>query len=338
MKDLERKLKDMIRNKENYKESEEQKINRMKRNLARLTVRAEFECQDSSEQRKLEASLAHENDILRNIDHELSEFHARLELLNINSNSLSLQIQTLLRKSAYLYDLSKELQNGLRINKMFSEGGPSRNDTVEDSVFSPADLVELMAPKVVQNSNFIGTLASNQTSKTVLGLLPKYETSTDIRGYTQRIKHTWNFIKMEGFDEKKFCNLVRLGVSSTLGEILDNWLSKTGPDQVTVDNMIEEILLKLDQRPSEYISELKTVRKLPNESYSVFAHRLTELFKKGISGNQISQGAKRLLIEQFFHGIGESEAMTLRLVANDEELKDISKLAIRAARLGKTSK
>ena len=96
---------------------------------------------------------------------------------------------------------------------------------------------------------------------------------------------------------------------------------------------------KLDKRPSEYITEFKSATKSPYESYSAFAHRLKELYKKGTEcEGTMGQGERRLLVEQFLEGLNYSESMTLKMVATDAEMLDVDQLALRAARSGKPKK
>ena len=103
----------------------------------------------------------------------------------------------------------------------------------------------------------------------------------------------------------------------------------------TVEKLCETLNIKLDKRPSEYITEFKTATKVANESYSTYAHRLKELYKKGTeSQGAMGQGERRLLVEQFFEGLPYSESQTLKMVATDAELLDVDQLALRAARSG----
>jgi hypothetical protein len=73
------------------------------------------------------------------------------------------------------------------------------------------------------------------------------------------------------------------------------------------------------------------------ESHIAFAMRIQRLFNLGTGQeNDTSAASKRLIVETFFNGLPLNEASALRLVATEEELTDVDKLAKRAARSGRT--
>ena len=195
-------------------------------------------------------------------------------------------------------------------------------------------LVQEMLSVDVDNPSYINALPS----KTVTQLLPKWNAGENVRNYTKRIQHAWDYVK-DDFEENKFMNLVRISVSANLGEIIDNFMAENEAEasRQTVKNLCEALNTKLDKRPSEYITEFISATKVPSESYSAYAHRLKELYKKGTESKGVmNSGERRLLVEQFFEGLPYSESATLKMVANDEEMMDVDKLALRAARSGKS--
>ena len=194
-------------------------------------------------------------------------------------------------------------------------------------------VTQIIKPPRISPDFIMTTEEEKTTSKSVTGLLPKWSAGENIRNYTQRLKHAWEYVK-NSFDEKKFCNLVRITVSSNLGEIIDNYTLQTS--EVTVDGLCKELILKLDRQPAEYIADFKSAQKGSTESYSAFAHRLLQLYKKGTQQTgELGEGEKRLLVEQFLDSLPFSEASTLKLIATEEELKNIDALALRASRTRK---
>ena len=145
----------------------------------------------------------------------------------------------------------------------------------------------------------------------------------------------------DNFDEKKFLDLVRISVSDQLGEIIDKYFESHSSDEskIKVEELCKVLNTRLDKRPSEYITDFKAATKAPNESYSAYAHRLKELYKKGTEcACTMGQGERRLLVEQFLEGLPYSESATLKLVATDAEMLDVDELALRASRSGKPRK
>ena len=136
--------------------------------------------------------------------------------------------------------------------------------------------------------------------------------------------------------------MVRISVGSQIGELIDDFLEENKDKDATdrtVEKLCQNLIKKLDKQPSEYISDFKYATKAANESHSAYAHRLKKLFKKGTENTgKMGQGECRLLVEQFLEGLPHSEATTLKLVANDDEMLDVDLLALRASRSGKPRK
>ena len=182
---------------------------------------------------------------------------------------------------------------------------------------------------------------TSHTTKEVSNMLPKWTAGENVRNYTRRLQHAWEFVKTSNFDENKFLNLVRISVSAQIGELIDDFLeeNKNNKENLNVEKLCQNLIKKLDKQPSEYISDFKSATKAATESHSAYAHRLKKLFKKGTeTTGKMGQGECRLLVEQFLEGLPHSEATTLKLVANDEEMLDVDLLALRASRSGKPRK
>ena len=106
----------------------------------------------------------------------------------------------------------------------------------------------------------------------------------------------------------------------------------TDEKRISFEAITEELLSVLDLQKSEYLRDFGWISKRPNESYTGYALRLKRLYQKGTGQKKISPSEKLYMVEQFFNGLNSSESTALRLVATEEEMKCVDKLAKRAAR------
>ena len=275
----------------------------------------------------LEKTLRAEKQIRAEKQQELDEAKAKCEKLRLHNDDLESTIQKFTSNCRRLSSTKTEVE---RIRHSSSQS---------DDVFqqpkkaSDVSVISKMVTPDTVNPEYIMATDNGSKTKTVTQLLPKWSAGENIRNYTKRVAHAWEFVKGD-FEEKKFCNLVRISVSANLGEIIDNYLTEN--ESPSVQGLCEALTTKLDKRPSEYISEFKSATRGPSESYTAYAHRLRELYKKGTeTTGKMNSGEKRLLVEQFLEGIPYSESSTLKLVASDEEMLDVDALAKRAARTSK---
>ena len=253
------------------------------------------------------------------------------DALKKNNDQLELIVQLLNRQTRLLDHTREEIRNIQDFLSSEKFGSVQDRGSTQNRV---SMINRMLAQPELLNPDFVATTTDKATSKSVSSLLPKWISGENVRNYTQRVKHTWQFVKGD-FNEQKFCSLVRIGASAQLGEIIDNYLTscEEANETATVDKLCEDLVEKLDKRPSEYISEFKNIQKHASESYSSFAHRLQELYKKGTeTKGKMGQGERRMLVEQFFDGIPYEEAATLKMVATDEEMLDVTLLALRAGR------
>ena len=283
----------------------------------------------------LEKTLREEKQSVYDLKRELGEMKTERDTLQQQKDDLELSVQSLRKDSRRLSSTKEELEQlHTRLSSRGSEsdvfGSPTKGQPTS------AYVQKMVSPETF-NTNFImSTDNKNKTSESVSKLLPKWTTGENVRNYTKRIQHAWNFVK-DNFEQEKFINLVRISVTANMGEIIDNFLDEhTDATNRTVEKLCQALVTKLDKRPSEYITEFKTTSKLPSESYSAYAHRLKELYKKGTEcAGAMGQGERRLLVEQFLEGLPYSESSTLKLVASDKEMLDVDQLALRASRSGK---
>ena len=282
----------------------------------------------------LEKTLKEEKRSLMEKQEELEKVKAECETLQLQNDSVELSINRVTTDCRRLSSNKNDFETMRRSSS-------NRSDEVFNSPAKFKDNVsfvkKMVAPNLARPDYIMSTdIGNKDMTKTVSHLLPKWSAGEDIRNYTKRLQHAWKFVKGD-FDEKKFCNLVRISVSANLGEIIDNYLQETEESAVTLKGLCETLNKRLDKCPSEYITEFKMATKGSTESYSAYAHRLRELYKKGtgMEGGKMGPGEKRLLVEQFLEGVPFSESATLKLVATDEEMLDVDALALRASRSGK---
>ena len=308
---------------ENIKIEANYKVENLKRENRALEIKEE----------KLEQSLRKEQQTRKEMEDQLTTLRTERDDLQTQRDNIELTLQKMQKEARRLSTTHSNLED-LKHRLSSSEevfGSPKADTTTF--------VQKLVAPEFTNPSYIMSTTELN--SKTVQQMVPKWTASENVRNYTKRLTHAWEFVKKDAYDEKKFLDLVRISVSANLGEIIDNFLEeqKNTPTNITIDNLCKTLNTKLDKRPSEYITEFKAATKSPNESYNAFAHRLTELYKKGTEtkGN-MGSGEKRLIVEQFLEGLPYAESSTLKMVATDAELLDVDQLALRAARSGKPRK
>ena len=286
----------------------------------------------------LEKTLKEEKRDLASKQEELLRVKKECEELRLQNDNLELSMNKMVSETRRLSSAKTDYDNyrrtsSQRSDDVFHSPGKTLNNT---------GLVKKMIAPETFTPDFIcadGNDGKPDKTKTVQHLLPKWSVGEDIRNYTKRLQHAWEFVKGE-FDQRKFCNLVRISVSSNLGEIIDNYFQETDETDINLEGLCKVLNQKLDKRPSEYITDFKMATKGATESYSAYAHRLRELYKKGteLADGKMGSGEKRLLVEQFLEGIPYSESSTLKLVATDAEMMDVDALAIRASRTSKPRK
>ena len=96
------------------------------------------------------------------------------------------------------------------------------------------------------------------------------------------------------------------------------------------------IMEALDEDPGEYLSRFNEATKRSNETYSAFCIRLISLYLKGqgeSNNYKLTERDQKSLIHGFLQGIDQGHAASLRLVANDTEVKDVQALAKREQKL-----
>ena len=168
------------------------------------------------------------------------------------------------------------------------------------------------------------------STKDATNLVPKWKPGDNIVPFCKKIENAWEYCRAEDFDEKKFCQILRLQLPADAAEIFDNMEAEK---QSTVKEVANAIKLALDKQKSEYMQEFAEVTKQAAESYNAYALRVKRLYLRGTGTSSLSAGEKVMLVETFLNGLPSSESTTLRLVASDAEMISIDDLSKRAARV-----
>ena len=92
---------------------------------------------------------------------------------------------------------------------------------------------------------------------------------------------------------------------------------------------------------NDSLSEFHKTAKKTEETYSSFAHRLLNLYSKGMNlesgSGSLSKSDQKTVVNRVCQGINPPDARTLRLTATYEELENVLLIAKRAQRLNHDS-
>ena len=173
------------------------------------------------------------------------------------------------------------------------------------------------------------------STKEVSSIMPKWQTQDNINGYCKRIEAAWSFCHAEdsNFQESKFCQILRLGLPTNCGEIFDNM---NEDDKNKVNTVVTTLKEKLDKQSGEYLHMFSQATKLTGETHNQFAIRIQRLYKFGTGDSAFTERDQKLMVEAFVKGLPLNESTALRLVASDQEMKDVDMLAKRASRSAQT--
>ena len=332
--DLEEKLRE---------KAEKQRTLIMRVNQLRQEAKAKEKASELNIQ-TLTGQVAHLNSkIMTNHEKALKLTEENIELESKNQN-LTNKVSELEKKVASALATSRRVSSGAERVDAFKQeiDGLSTyrlSTASHDTVFaSPAqkksnlrsgDITDMFKPaSPLEPSALVHAISTKEVSQ----LLPRRKTGEDIKDFTKKIESAWQYAKAETFDEKKFCQLLRINLDSDTSQVFDNLSSA---DQESVSAIVKELNSKLDRTPIEYLRMFQQATKLPTESYSAFAMRLKRLYATGTSGQAtatLSKGEQSVIVEQFLSGLPANERTALRMVATEEESQDVELLAKRAAR------
>ena len=205
---------------------------------------------------QLERTVREEKQSAYDLKREIEEIKIERDALQKQKDTLELSVQNLGKESRRLSSTRDELgQLKTRLSSQGSEsdvfGSPSKANSPSGT------FVQKMVTPETLNPTYIMT-AGAKTSESVNKLLPKWTAGENVRNYTKRIEHAWDFVKGE-FDEAKFINLVRISVSASVGEIIDNFLDETTEaNERTVEKLCQVLVTKLQPTLSPAVPILTT--------------------------------------------------------------------------------
>ena len=133
--------------------------------------------------------------------------------------------------------------------------------------------------------------------------------------------------------EKSFMSYIKLKLPLEQRHIYDR-LSEG--DQEDFKKSRTAIIQALDDDPGEYLYKFNSATKRSDETYTAFSIRLISYYLKGHgepNSYQLKDRDQQTLVQGFLMGIDQTSAASIRLVATDDEMKDVQKLAKRAHKL-----
>ena len=258
------------------------------------------------------------------VDWELLQKREQLNTLERQNAKLEASISRMRSLKARSKQLSQESDQANELNRSMTEAETSsprpslaRQDAIE--------ALELLSPS--KPANLVAAL----TTKEITTHLPKWADGESMRKFCRKIETVWKFCQTNGVTEEMFCNLLYLRLPEDGQELVDGL---DGTDSQKVEKVIEALKSSLDKSASQYFSDFNNCKKKATETHNAFALRIMRLFKLGTASVQQPKAGDPLMmtiVENFLKGLPKSESSALRLVASEEERKDVLKLAKRAA-------
>jgi len=174
------------------------------------------------------------------------------------------------------------------------------------------------------------------STKEAANLIPRWGTDDNIVAYCKKIENAWDLCNGEQFNQEKFCQILRLHLPAAPAQVYDNMTKEERKD---VSNVVKALLSRLGRQENEYLQEFSAIKKGPLETHNSFALRVQRVYALGTGGiTTLTDRDNKLIVEAYLNGLPTSESTALRLVASDEEMKSVDKLAIRASRTSRTQK
>ena len=171
---------------------------------------------------------------------------------------------------------------------------------------------------------------SKLTAKGACSIIPKWRENETISDYCNRVRDAWEYCKDESFEEDKFCRILKLYLPDNACQLVRSLETSA---QLKVESILTQLMDGLGRRKHDYLQELSTTRKDPNETHIAFAQRIRRLYQQGTgSTGALTENDKKLMVNFFLRGLPANEESSLRLVASDTEMTDVQLLANRASR------
>ena len=176
---------------------------------------------------------------------------------------------------------------------------------------------------------------STLSAREVSSIMPKWSQTGSIVDYCKKIQLAWTYCHTESFDEEKFCKIIFIQLPEEALDVLD---SLTSDEKKLVNKIVGKLMQAFGRKENDYLRELSASKKEPTETHNHFARRIQRLYRLGTgSKEELSEIDKKFIVDFFLKGLSANEESTLRLVATDTEMKDVSSLADRASRAPATS-
>ena len=223
-------------------------------------------------------------------------------------------------------DEKKVIEMQEKIESLKNEIATIQRSTPNDNNISTQDVVQLLGTDAHDESNVIATMTTKEASS----LIPKWNNAENIISFCKKIESAHAFCSAEGYNEEKFCQILRLHLPETAAQVYDQ-LDASKKKSVT--EITSALLSRLDRQENEYLQEFAKLKKEPLENHNTFALRVQRMYELGTgSDGTMTSRDKKLICECFLSGLSLNEQTALRLVATDSEMSDIQALARRASR------
>ena len=207
---------------------------------------------------------------------------------------------------------------------------PLTADDDDENEITSGDVKELLRFKSTPRTVVCATM----TNKEANNYIPNWEKDDGIMSFCQKIELAWDVCKKQSFDEEQFCIMLRLHLPTKAGDVVN---AMTPDNQKLVAEIVKTLRKHLGGQQLEYLQEFSSVTKDASETHQEYALRVKRLYMLGTgSSNNFNATEKKIIVEHFLRGLPSHEQSSVRLVATDDEMADVDKLALRAGRSGKT--
>ena len=170
-------------------------------------------------------------------------------------------------------------------------------------------------------------------------MFPYFTKNEKLQEYMNKTDQIYKWLVTEKnyLTESQFLSVLRMRIPESAGLVFDR-IDFSVAD--TYQKVKEILIPAVDGDEQDSLSEFHRTLKQESETYSTFAHRLLNLYCKGMNldtKTALSKSDQITVVNRFCRGICPPDARTLRLTATEAELIDVLLLAKRAQRLNHDS-
>ena len=200
-------LSEQLKEKEQAKNTLEVRLSKLKLEVESRINTLKLENQTLAESKEelskvIKRNRSQINEVKKTVDDLTKEKDA----IQTQRDELQLTVQKLTRNQRRVSDTTNEFNNLRKsLDSMSSEPDVFQSPMKTNTTF----VTKRISPAKMPADYIMAGENKKPDSKTVSNLLPKWTSGENVRNYTKRIRHAWEFVKDE-FDEKQFCNLVRI--------------------------------------------------------------------------------------------------------------------------------